>query len=275
LTRLSRAPARRAFFLSWLLILCLSASPAFSQNNTKLEATISKSKSLPIADGLLTSGNMFEEKKISALFGGDEYHDNWYQIPSWLIHWWSPVKNEFGDGKLAQKEQDSLKGKGANYALVRHGFARYEDAKGQWWKWDTTGLWFVTDEGDRKTYIYGVEDKPKIVSESQWSRSTQTLEVVVDKTSGKVVDVSQHIREIKDTLLDTSPYTMKTVVTETVFDSKGNLTDKEEWTSTNSDAGQSKPSVAGKLKDGRRLHDLFIQYLKEHGMADRAPTEMP
>ncbi len=28
----------------------------------------------------------------------------------------------------------------------------------------------VTDEGDRNTYIYGVEDKPKIVSESQWSR---------------------------------------------------------------------------------------------------------
>jgi hypothetical protein len=275
LTGLSHTPVHRAVFLSGFLILCLSASPALPQNNTKLEATISKSTSLPIAGGLLTLGNMFEEKKISALFGGDDYHDNWYQIPSWLTHWWSPVKNEFGNGKLAQKEQNSLSGRGAKYALVNHGFARYEDAKGQWWKWDTSGLWFVADEGDRKTYIYGVEDKPMIASESQWSRSTETLEIVVDKASGKVIDVSQHIREIKDTLMDTSPYTLKTVVTETVFDSKGNMTDKEEWASTNSDAGQSKPSMAGRLKDGRRLHDLFIQYLKEHDMADRVPKEMP
>jgi hypothetical protein len=257
-----------------MLTACLALVPCLGWDVSDLKATISKGTRLPLLDASLAPGSGFDQDKAAALFGGTKDHDRWYQIPSLLTHWWSPKSSEFGEGKLAKQEQKMLSGAGGP-ASSTHSFARYADAQEQWWKWDSAGLWLVEDDGASIRYEYGLEGKTTAVTESEFGSSTQLLDFTVDKKSQKILEVSQQIREVTHIVLATVPITMKTKVSVKAFDWQGNLTDSEEWVSCNEDHGPSKFTINGSLPDGSRRYDMFIEYLKTHGMADRIPEETP
>jgi len=260
--------------LQCLLLCCAATASALPGKDSApppaLQARIRMTDTVPELQAAFSPGNQFDLVKAKAQFCHQGIENDWYQVPEYLTHWCIRNSEDYGDGKLGAQDDEAMhKRPVANDSIL----VRYKDATGQCWRLFQPSEYIARDFGDTIHHSFISEDKIKSTSPTESRLTYHSVEIAVNKATNKIVAASQQMRDTVYTWTEIDRMHLISKIHVRAFDFHGKMTDDEHWTIDTIDGGPGLHELphTAKLPDGRVLWEMFAEYLKSHGMADKVP----
>jgi hypothetical protein len=251
---------------------CLAVGPGVGRDRATLQAGVSESIRLAPLDPKLAPGNLFDKSAAASLIGKTESRNNWYKTPHWLSGGWHTDKQL----QLVSFDLKSGKVSDTNVLTTCHmslSEGTFPDHQGQLWEYDRQGDWVVSDDDNYAYYNWLPARSHIVANDTTYSDLTSSIVLAVDKRTGVIRSCYRDLRE--NIIYCISKNAIKFYSAYDNFDREGNPTHKGESVSYYKRIMEFIPNHNAKTPDGKPLYPLFVQFLKDNGMADRIPDGPP
>jgi hypothetical protein len=240
------------------------------QEKPTLKMTISRSINLAPLDADVAPGQSFDKEKVNDLITKSNSGNSWYKVPAWYAGKWQSNQTI----QLFRRDEASGLEDFESHVQNWHnsnGIGNYADKTGQVWQYDEPGFWSDYDSpfNMEAKHFCRLSGTQKVATESEYAFDTEFLAFSVDKTTKRITRCDRGTTEVS--IHPTAPGIVVAHVIQRTFEWQGNpeiaTVSEAEYKKT----GDLVPDANWKRPDGRPMFPLFVQYLKEHGMADRLP----
>ena len=256
----------------------LAASPVIAQQNRPkpqtcvLKAAVERSENASPLDPTLAPGNIFDRDIATALFNKNKAPFVWHVVPKWLVGDWHSEQqtNVFSRNDKTGK----LNAPGGPVSLrstMNQG--DFIDKAGEVWQCDAPGTWMDNDFDGLKSHLYSLSISNAVDTNKQSSRDAELVCILVDGKTNKIVRCTR--QSINYDMLPISPSAIRYNNTIKTFDWQGNPVQTSKCVTNLKKVGEFTPNPNKLAPDGQPLYPLFVQYLKDHNMADRIPDASP
>jgi len=208
----------------------------------------------------LSPGHKFNQATADALLAAGKPANSWVKIPVDFAYKWkttSLTQTACRYEKTGAEDNTSTVLKLRKAVIV---IGTMKDARGDIWQFNARGTW--PNNG-----MY-VEESYESGPDGGLSRKSRVISFEIDEESKEITKCSQLIGKTSFRLIAAGGMSQET--TTTLYDWKGSSVSTVKSQSTYRRTGLFAPR---KAVDGKPLYPLFVQYLKEHNMADRIPKE--
>lgn len=249
-----------------------SPAPWPFPNDPKVNMPESKSERLPPLDPRLAPGNKFDKEIAGGLLAKTKSPNSWHKVPAWLRGKWQSTQTIITllrDERTGKEEPPNRVETSNNEGWYGH----YADKTGQVWGCDQPYYWTENDRPQYKAYDFIITRTATAVTDTSCRFRSQSVDFYVDKTTGTIIQVVWDTKE--QTISPISASITRHKSNCRIIDWQGNPTLTEELVSDYKRTADFKPNPSETTPDGKPLYPLFVQYLKDHNMADRIPDASP
>lgn len=240
----------------------LAVGPGMGQEDIPgLKGSVSVSRYIVPSDAALETGSVFNQELATSLLNGEGKADNnWYMVPAWCVGDWNSVRHVSTDpGRYNARSNLSI--------------GTFADKTGQIWEYDRQGYWAEGKGSNSEAKAWVVARSPIEATERNLRFHEDLIAFTIDEKT-KVIKNRDHIWQ--DSVMYRVPEKMIKFLSVTgTYDADGKpnqtaLAITDHWKNA-----EFEPRLSDTASDGRPLYPMFVQYLKDHNMADRIPDAPP
>jgi len=233
-----------------------------------LQAGVELNVKLPPLDPSLAPGNRFDLTTVTNLLKKRYDHNDWYKVPDWASGRWhqSKATTVYYRDEVSGVESE----KPRTYNLESNFNLGIEKDKGkQVWDFADAYYWTTTESDKTYCHTFVTSLQPVLNNETTCSFRGLSISFVVDKWSNKIVSCKQ--RENIEIYEYVSRSRMRNKTWHKVFDWSGSPILSATNESTCIKIKQYADHSNEKTSDGRDLHPLFVDYLRNHNLRELIP----
>jgi len=256
-------PSTIAFLLPLALTIAsgLAVAPGLGQQKAAIQKTHSqKAGNKPTLNVALSPGHKFDQKTAAALLSAGKSANSWVKIPADFAYKWkttSLTQTACRYEKTGTEDSTNTVLKLRKAVIV---IGTMKDARGDIWQFNAHGTWPNNGIFTEESFETGPD--------GGLCRNSRVISFEIDEQSNEITKCSQLIGKATFRLVAAGG--MKQETTTTLYDWKGASISTVKSEAIYRRTGMFSPR---KAVDGKPLFPMFVQFLKEHKMADRIPAE--
>ncbi len=246
---------------------CLAVVPGVGQHKKPPHKTGNQMVTrLPALDPTLAPGNKFDQEIADALIPSQKPVNDWVKLPPEYAFTWKRGQTTqiFSNDHSGSIDREAHVSKPILKTLD---LGSIKDRNGGLWQYQLGRFWDIKPrDTDSCLQLVGTL---RPAPDGSLVLHHRMIVFHLDNETGNIFLLSQF--EIFSTYRLIAPDVMHLIEKTNVFDWRGNLTNEWEEVSNFRKVGDFVPRPDGTARDGKPLYPLFVQFLKDNGMADRIP----
>jgi hypothetical protein len=254
----------------------LAAGPGMGQESPTPGAGISALGKMPPLDPVLAPGNNFDQA-IATEITKIKSTNQWHQIPAWLAGSWESEQATVRSFKDQKSGTEDLRVRVyPEHSTDTHG--DFTDQTGQVWAADVAMFRKGADNDAFVKYTLFLSFISIAATDTKYLYQIQSVDLYVYRKTNTIKVCCPWLTEIVERLV--SPGVLSNKTTYRSFDLNGSLRSTAEVNSTLNRTSEAVPNqiqttLYRTTLEGKPLYPQFVQFLKDHNMANRVPEGQP
>jgi hypothetical protein len=252
----------------FIIAIVLATAPCLSQDSQALQGGISENVNLAPLDSSLAPGNRFDRNTAESLIDTSKSRGTWHMVPAWYTGERSTdqMTVTFSRDEKTHKEDRSTNRENRHSVMT---VDTYKDKTGQTWEYDAQGFWIEGQSDDALHYNWVISRSSTVTTNTECDHVIRGVGFHVDKQTHTIKNCDRSVSQI--TAVPISSTTIKSKTLQRLYDWQGHPTRTVATVCNYKSTGADPAEKSGMTRDGKPLYPLFVQFLKDHNMADRIP----
>jgi len=250
----------------------LGISPCLGQDSQALQGGITETVNLAPLDSSLAPGNRFDKSAAENLIDTSKSRGTWHMVPAWYSGQRSTdqMMVTFSRDEKTRAEDRSTHRENRHSVMT---VDTLKDKTGQLWEYDAQGFWIEGQSDDALHYNWVLSRSSTVTTNAECDHVIRGVGFHVDKQTQTIKSCDRSVSQI--TAVPISSTTIKSKTLQRLYDWQGHPTRTVETVCSYKRTGEDPADKSGMTRDGKPMYQLFVQFLRDHHMADRIPDEPP
>jgi hypothetical protein len=264
-------PIRSTHFLvpaACIAALSLASVPCMGQDSQALQGGITENVNLAPLDSSLAPGNRFDKNIAENLIDTSKSRGSWHMVPAWYTGQRSTdqMTVTFSRDEKSHQEDRSTQRENRHSVMT---VDTYKDKTGQTWEYDAQGFWIEGQSDDALHFNWVSSRSSTVTTNSECDHVIRGVGFHVDRQTQMIKSCDRSVSQI--TAVPVSSTTIKSKTLQKLYDWQGHPTRTVETVCNYKRTGDGPADKSGLTRDGKPIYPLFVQFLRDHNMADRIP----